>query len=120
MSGSISSFARLQRRSAEFPHVSRRSTVAECGRILATICPRAAASPTESSTASRCNASQGIEAYATFCGNWSDYYDDYTWVPLAGSHCTVLMKDRTWNSRKKFRPRFHVIVCLHDDRGKSF
>ncbi len=27
-----------------------------------------------------------MEAYAAFCGNWSDYHDDYTWIPLMGGH----------------------------------
>jgi DNA polymerase-3 subunit epsilon len=22
-----------------------------------------------------------MEAYAAFCGNWSDYHGDYTWIP---------------------------------------
>ena len=30
-----------------------------------------------------------MEAYAAFCGNWSDYHNDYTWVPLAGGHRAV-------------------------------
>jgi hypothetical protein len=29
------------------------------------------------------------EPYAAFCGNWSEYHGDYTWVPLAGGHRTV-------------------------------
>ena len=30
-----------------------------------------------------------MEAYAAFCGNWSDYHGDYTWIPLAGGHRAV-------------------------------
>jgi len=30
-----------------------------------------------------------MEAYAAFCGNWSDYHGDYTWIPLAGNHRAV-------------------------------
>jgi DNA polymerase III epsilon subunit-like protein len=30
-----------------------------------------------------------MEAYAAFCGNWSDYYGGYIWVPLEGSHRAV-------------------------------
>jgi len=26
-----------------------------------------------------------MEAYAAYCGNWSDYHGDYTWIPLAGN-----------------------------------
>ncbi len=30
-----------------------------------------------------------MEAYAAFCGNWSDYHGSYTWIPLAGNHRAV-------------------------------
>lgn len=30
-----------------------------------------------------------MEAYAAFCGNWSDYHHSYTWIPLAGHHRAV-------------------------------
>jgi DNA polymerase III epsilon subunit-like protein len=30
-----------------------------------------------------------MEAYAAFCGNWSDYHGNYTWIPLAGNHRAV-------------------------------
>jgi DNA polymerase III epsilon subunit-like protein len=30
-----------------------------------------------------------MEAYAAFCGNWSEYHGTYTWIPLHGSHRTV-------------------------------
>jgi hypothetical protein len=30
-----------------------------------------------------------MEAYAAFCGNWSDSHGDYTWIPLAGGHRAV-------------------------------
>jgi DNA polymerase III subunit epsilon len=30
-----------------------------------------------------------MEAYAAFCGNWSDYHGGYTWIPLAGGHRAV-------------------------------
>jgi DNA polymerase III epsilon subunit-like protein len=30
-----------------------------------------------------------MEAYAAYCGNWSDYHGDYTWIPLQSSHRAV-------------------------------
>ncbi len=30
-----------------------------------------------------------MEAYAAFCGNWSDYHGSYTWIPLVGGHRAV-------------------------------
>jgi DNA polymerase-3 subunit epsilon len=30
-----------------------------------------------------------MEAYAAYCGNWSDAHGSYTWLPLQGSHRTV-------------------------------
>lgn len=30
-----------------------------------------------------------MEAYAAFCGNWSDHHGSYTWVPLQGSHRAI-------------------------------
>jgi len=30
-----------------------------------------------------------MEAYAAFCGNWSDYHGSYTWIPLVGNHRAV-------------------------------
>ncbi len=30
-----------------------------------------------------------MEAYAAFCGNWSHYRGDYTWIPLQGSQRAV-------------------------------
>jgi DNA polymerase III epsilon subunit-like protein len=30
-----------------------------------------------------------MEAYAAFCGDWSDYHGNYTWIPLAGNHRAV-------------------------------
>jgi Exonuclease len=30
-----------------------------------------------------------MEAYAAYCGNWSDYHGTYTWIPLHGSHRAV-------------------------------
>ena len=30
-----------------------------------------------------------MEAYAAFCGNWSDYHGRYTWIPLVGGHRAV-------------------------------
>lgn len=30
-----------------------------------------------------------MEAYGTFCGNWSDYYGRYIWIPLGGNHRAV-------------------------------
>jgi hypothetical protein len=31
-----------------------------------------------------------MEAYATYCGNWSDYHGTYTWISLHGSHRAVV------------------------------
>jgi DNA polymerase III epsilon subunit-like protein len=30
-----------------------------------------------------------MEAYAAYCGNWSDSHGSYTWIPLQGSHRAV-------------------------------
>jgi DNA polymerase III epsilon subunit-like protein len=30
-----------------------------------------------------------MEAYAAFCGNWSDYHGSYIWIPLAANHRAV-------------------------------
>ena len=30
-----------------------------------------------------------MEAYAAYCGNWSEYHGNYTWIPLHGSHRAV-------------------------------
>jgi DNA polymerase III alpha subunit (gram-positive type) len=30
-----------------------------------------------------------MEAYAVYCGNWSDFHGSYTWIPLCGSHRAV-------------------------------
>ncbi len=30
-----------------------------------------------------------MDAYAAFCGNWSDYYGRYIWIPLEGGHRAV-------------------------------
>lgn len=30
-----------------------------------------------------------MDAYAAFCGNWSDYYGRYIWIPLSGNHRAV-------------------------------
>jgi DNA polymerase III subunit epsilon len=30
-----------------------------------------------------------MEAYAAYCGNWSDFHGSYTWIPLRGSHRAV-------------------------------
>ena len=30
-----------------------------------------------------------MEAYAAYCGNWSEYHGSYTWIPLQGSHRVV-------------------------------
>lgn len=27
-----------------------------------------------------------MAAYAAFCGNWSEYFNDYRWIPLEGGH----------------------------------
>lgn len=31
-----------------------------------------------------------MDAYAAFCGNWSDYSCRYIWIPLAGTHRAVV------------------------------
>jgi DNA polymerase III epsilon subunit-like protein len=30
-----------------------------------------------------------MEAYAAYCGHWSDFHGSYTWMPLRGSHRAV-------------------------------
>jgi hypothetical protein len=30
-----------------------------------------------------------MEAYAAFCGNWSEYHGTYTWIPLHSNHRAV-------------------------------
>jgi hypothetical protein len=30
-----------------------------------------------------------MEAYAAYCGNWSDFHGSYTWLPLQGNHRAI-------------------------------